>query len=433
MNRLLCAVLAALVAAATAAAEPPRKPNIVLIMADDFGYECVRCNGGTSYQTPNLDALAAGGVRFTHAYATPLCTPSRTQILTGRYNFRNYVRFGEFDFKERTFAHVLKSAGFSTCIAGKWQLAGGLKAPYEAGFDDYCLWQFDPATKGARYASPKLFRNGEPVAGLEGKYGPDVFCDHLCAFASKHKDKPFLLYWPEVLTHAPYEPTPDSPLGKPAGKGKEARKGAEAVKNFPHMVAYLDKVVGRLVDHLKKEGLWENTLLVFTGDNGTGKGVTSVLNGKTVGGDKGNTTTLGTHTPLIVSWPAKAKAGRVCDDLVDFTDVLPTLAAAAGADLPSGVTIDGRSFLPQVRGERGEPRDSIFCHYEPRHGNNNKKVRYAQNQRWKLYQDGKLYDMATDLEESKPATADTADAKAARAKLQAVLDRYEKEKAFGGG
>jgi arylsulfatase A len=415
-----------LAGAATAADRPP---NIVLVMADDFGFECVRCNGGTSYQTPNLDALAKAGVRFTHAYATPLCTPSRVQIMTGRYNFRNYVRFGEFDFTERTFAHVLKAAGYATGIAGKWQLAGGLKAPHTAGFDDYCLWQFDPDTKGSRYANPKVFRNGEEVKGLEGKYGPDVFCDHLCAFATKHKDRPFFIHWPEVLTHAPYEPTPDSNRPRPAGKGKAARKGAEAMKNFPDMVAYLDKVVGRLVEHLKKEGLWENTLFVFTGDNGTGKGVKSVLDGKTVSGDKGNTTTLGTHAPLIVSWPGKAKA-RVCDDLVDFTDILPTLAAAAGADLPNGVTLDGRSFLPQVKGETGDPRDSIFCHYEPRHGNNNRKVRYAQDRRWKLYQNGKLYDLSADVEEARPV-ADSPEASAARAKLQAVLDRYEKEKPFG--
>ena len=433
MRLLVSALAVAAVASAAPAAEPARRPNIVLIMADDFGYECVRCNGGTSYATPHLDALASGGVRFTYAYATPLCTPSRTQIMTGRYNFRNYVRFGEFDFQERTFAHVLKAAGYATCIAGKWQLGGGLKAPHEAGFDDYCLWQFDPATKGSRYADPKVFRNGEAVKGLDGRYGPDVFCDHLCAFASKNKDRPFFLYWPEVLTHAPYEPTPDSDREKPAGKGRAARKGADAAKNFPDMVTYLDKVVGRLVAHLEKEGLKENTLIVFTGDNGTGKEITSVLDGREVRGGKGNTTTLGTHVPLIVHWPARAKAGRVCDDLIDFTDVLPTLADAAGAGRPKGVTLDGRSFLPQIRGETGNPRDSIFCHYEPRHGNNQRKARYAQDKRWKLYQDGRLYDVTADLEETSPVKpgAEFPEAASARTKLQAVLDRYEREKPFG--
>ena len=430
MTRILAAAFALLAVAGSALADA-KKPNIVLIMADDFGFECVRCNGGT-YQTPNIDALAAGGVRFTHAYSTPLCTPTRVQIMTGRYNFRNYVKFGEFDFKERTFAHVLKGAGYATCIAGKWQLAGGLKAPHEAGFDDYCLWQFDPDTKGSRYADPRLFRNGEPMKGLEGKYGSDVFCDHLCQFVTKNKDRPFFLYWPEVLTHAPYEPTPDTDRPKRAAKGKEARRGAEAVKNFPDMVAYLDKVVGRLVEHLKKEGVWENTLLVFTGDNGTGKDIKSVLDGKDYWGGKGTTTARGTHAPLIVSWPGKARAGKVCDDLVDFTDVRPTLADAAGAGLPKGVTLDGRSFLPQVRGEMGNPRESIFCHYEPRHGKNNTKTRYAQDRRWKLYQDGRLYDLAADPDEKKPVAADgmTAEGKAARARLQAVLNRYEKEKPF---
>lgn len=427
--RLLLPTVAAILVVPAAHADV-RRPNVVLVMADDFGYECVRCNGGTSYRTPHLDALAAGGVRFTQAYATPLCTPSRTQIMTGRYNFRNYVRFGEFDFRERTFAHALKAAGYATCIAGKWQLGGGTRGPYDAGFDDYCLWQFDPATKGSRYAGPKVFRNGEPVTGLEGKYGPDVFCDHLCDFATKNKTRPFFLYWPEVLTHAPYEPPPDSDRAKPAGKGRAARKGADATGNFPDMVEYLDKTVGRLVAHLEKEGLRDNTLIAFTGDNGTGKEITSRLDGRAVRGGKGNTTTLGTHVPLIVSWPAGAKGGRVCDDLIDFTDVLPTLAAAAGAELPNDVTLDGRSFLPQVRGEAGDPRDSIFCHYEPRHGNNQRKVRYAQDRRWKLYQDGRLFDMLADLDETTPVTTETPDAAAARKKLQAVLDRFEREKSF---
>ena len=110
-------------------------------------------------------------------------------------------------------------------------------------------------------------------------------------------------------------------------------------------------------------------------------------------GDKGNTTTLGTHVPLIVNWPGTAAKGKVCDDLIDFTDVLPTLAAAAGAELPKGVTLDGRSFLPQVKGEKGDPREWIFCHYEPRHGKNDRKVRYAQEHRYKLYQDGRMYDL----------------------------------------
>jgi arylsulfatase A len=308
-----------------------------------------------------------------------------------------------------------------------------MKGPNEAGFDDYCLWHFGEEGKGSRYAAPKLYRNGELMAGLEKRYGPDVFCEHLCGFVSANKGRPFFAYWPMVLTHAPYEPTPDSASQKkPPGKGKEARRGG-AGTYFPDMVAYLDKVIGRLVAHLEKEGLRENTLIIFTGDNGTGRDIRSTLDGREVQGDKGRTTTLGTHAPLIVSWPGTAAKGKVCDDLIDFTDVLPTLAAAAGAELPKGVTLDGRSFLPQVKGEKGDPREWIFCHYEPRHGMNMTKTRYAQDRRWKLYQDGRLFDLAADDLEQKPIPAgrESAEAAAARKKLRAVLDRYEQEKPFG--
>ena len=417
MRTLTCLVVLGLAAPLTAA----DKPNIVLIMADDFGYECVAANGG-SYRTPNLDRLAAGGTRFTHAYSTPLCTPSRVQIMTGRYNFRNYVRFGAFDFREKTFAHVLKDAGYTTGIFGKWQLGGGFEGPHRAGFDEYCLWQFDPATRGSRYHNPKLFKNGQEMGNLKGRYGPDVFFEQASDFVTRHKDKPFLLYWPAVLTHGPFEPTPDSRPGK-------TKRDTD---NFPDMVAYLDKLVGKLVAHLEKEGLREKTLILFTGDNGTGKPIRSRLDGKEVQGGKGTTTTLGTHAPLIANRPGTVPAGRVCDDLIDFTDLLPTLADVAGAKPPAGVTLDGRSFLPQLKGETGTPREWIFCHYEPRHGKKDRKERYAQDRQWKLYQDGRLYDLRADLDEQRPLKPDSGGetARQVREKLQAVLDRMEKEKSF---
>jgi arylsulfatase A len=400
-----------------------RRPNIVLIMADDFGHECVAVNGGTSYKTPRLDALAARGFRFTHCYATPLCTPSRTQIMTGRYNFRNYVRFGEFDFQERTFAHVLRAAGYATCIVGKWQLGGGLKGPQQAGFDDYCLWQIFKENMGSRYAFPKIHRNGELLKGLEKRYGPDVFLEHAEGFITRNKGRPFFLYWPMVLTHGPFDPTPDSPAGaRPAN-----------VKNFPEMVTYLDRCVGKLVDHLERLGLRENTLILFTGDNGSPRQVVSTFEGRRLQGAKGTTTRAGTRVPLIVSWPGRAAAGKVCDDLIDFTDILPTLADAAGATLPKGVALDGRSFLPQLLGKKGEPRAHVFCHYEPRQGKKKEvKTRFAHDHRWKLYQDGRLFDMDADADERQALPQEgAAEAREARRRLQAVLDRMERERPFG--
>ncbi len=413
MTRALAAAALLLAAATRADARPP---NVVLILADDFGYECVRANGGTSYRTPHLDALAAGGVRFTHAYATPLCTPSRVQLMTGRYNFRNYVRFGQFPFGERTFAQALKEAGYATFVAGKWQLAGGFDGPGRVGFDEYCLWQLFAENMGSRYAGPRLHAAGRLLPNLGNRYGEDVFREHAEAFALKNKDRPFLVYWPMALTHAPFEPTPDSRPGTTAGPA-----------TFPDMVAYLDKSVGAFVAFLEKHGLRENTLIVFTGDNGTGRPITSTLDGRPIRGDKGHTTTAGTHVPLIVSGPGAAK-GRVCSDLIDFTDVFPTLAAAAEARPPAG--LDGRSFLPQIRGEAGAPREWVFGHYEPRHtGFEGVKVRYAHDRRHKLYHDGRLFDTTADPLEQAALAADAAPA--ARRALQAVLDRYEREHPIG--
>ncbi|MCP4450008.1 MAG: sulfatase-like hydrolase/transferase, partial [Planctomycetes bacterium] len=141
------------------------RPNILLIMADDLGYECVGANGGTSYQTPVLDRLAATGMRFEHCYAQPLCTPSRVKIMTGIYNVRNYVKFGVLDRKQTTFAHLFKKAGYATCIAGKWQLGKEVDAPQHFGFDEFCLWQYfrgntDKAGHDTRYENPHLEING---------------------------------------------------------------------------------------------------------------------------------------------------------------------------------------------------------------------------------------------------------------------------------
>jgi arylsulfatase A len=422
MFRLLSALALLLAGAVPVWAAPATKPNIVLIMVDDFGFECVGCNGG-GYKTPNIDRLAAGGVRFTNAHSMPLCTPTRVQIMTGRYNCRNYVRFGQFPFGERTFAHLLKDAGYATFIAGKWQLNGGLKGPNELGFDEYCFWQIFTENKGSRFANPKIHANGKLLTGLEKAYGPDIFEQHIEDFVSRHKDQPFFVYWPMVLTHAPFEPTPDS---RPGGKQNNQT-------NFRDMVEYMDKLVGKFDAHLQKLGVRDNTLLIFTGDNGTGRPIRSTLNGKPVQGGKGTTTVYGTHAPLVVNWPAAGVKGKVCDDLIDFTDVLPTLVAAGGAKPPSGAALDGRSFLPQIKGEKGHPREWIFCHYEPRHGPNNSKTRFVHDKEFKLYQDGRLIDLnADELEKSPiPEGKETAAAAAARKKLQAVFDRFEKESPYG--
>jgi len=407
---------------ATGAAGAAGRPNIVVIMADDLGYECIGANGGTSYRTPVLDAMAQRGVRFEHAYAQPLCTPTRAQMMTGIYNVRNYVRFGLLDPKQTTFANLLKKAGYATCIVGKWQLEGGFGGPAHFGFDEYCLWQL--TRRPERYANPGLEVNGKTVDYRSGEYGPDIVCDYGCDFIRRHKDEPFFLYYPMILTHAPYVPTPDSSDWNPNGKGGKGRKGG--TKYFADMVTYMDKLVGKILDTLQAAGVAENTLVFFTGDNGTGRGIVSKMAGRNVPGEKGSTTDGGTHVPLIVQWPARARAGAVCGDLVDFTDFLPTVCEAAGVTVPEELAIDGRSFLPQIIGEKGHPRQWIYCWYS-RSGKSAQAKIFARNQRYKLYADGKFYDVPNDPFEKKPLADDALDAEAkrVRAMLQGVLDRYK--------
>jgi arylsulfatase A len=386
------------------------KTNVVLIMGDDLGYECLNCYGGTSYKTPNLDKLAADGMRFDNCFANPLCTPSRVQLMTGKYNHRNYKKFGELDLKEKTFAHYFKDAGYATAIAGKWQLGGGEKGPHQAGFDEYCLWQvFEGNSRGSRYADPKIHLNGKLLEDTKDKYGDDVFCDFLSGFMEKNKQKPFLAYYPMCLPHEPFEATPDS-------TPKKFPK-----QYFPDMIAYMDKVVARLVKKLDDLGLRKNTLILFTGDNGTSLQITSEMKGKKVKGGKSLTTDNGMHVPLIANWSGTIAPGKVNTDLIDLTDFLPTMLEAANLKAPA---LDGRSFLPQLKGQKSTPREWIFCHYDPEKGGI-KPARFAFDHKWKLYDDGRLFDRAADIDESQPIKADAAEAAEARKRLQAVLDKMK--------
>ena len=397
----LCAVALALVSQHTGAAELGRtpdsngspapaalKPNLILIMADDLGYETIGANGGTSYRTPALDKLAATGVRFTHCYAQPLCTPTRVQIMTGLSNARNYINFGNMDPQAVTFANLLKRAGYATCIAGKWQLGQDLDLPKKFGFDEYCLWQH--TRRPPRYANPGLEINGVEKDYTNGEYGPDLVNNYALDFIARKKDGPFFLYYPMMLTHAPYQPTPDSQSWDPRANGEKVN---QADKHFGDMVAYMDKLIGKLVAKLDALGLRDNTLILFLGDNGTGKGTRSMMGDREVIGGKGSTTAAGMHVPLIANWPGQVVAGNVCSDLVDTTDFLPTLLEAAGVPLPTELKLDGRSFLPQLRGKQGQPREWIYSWYSPRQGADLTVREFAFNHRFKLYRTGDFFDL----------------------------------------
>jgi arylsulfatase A len=406
------------------------RPNIMLIMADDIGIEGFGCYGGTSYDTPVIDALARDGVRFTQCHSQPLCTPSRVKIMTGRSNIHNYRHFGIMDPDEPTFGPMMRQAGYATTVAGKWQLygaenygelAGTGMHGREAGFDEYCLWQIDRL--GSRYWDPHIERNGRVLDDVVGKYGPDIFCGFICDFIERHTNEPFFIYYPMALVHNPFVPTPDS----------ADRESKDRQQNFADMVAYMDHLVGRIVEQLDELGLRENTMILFTADNGTNRNITSMMGQIPVRGGKGRTTDAGTHVPLVVSWPGGARAGLVCEDLVGFSDFVPTIAQVAGIDPASvGLQPDGRSFLPQIRGEPGAPRQWIFCYYNPRPGRRGfPERRFARDERWKLYGDGKLHDLRADPQEEHPIDPPAEDAAAAgaRRQLQAAIDSFPKQPA----
>lgn len=192
-----------------------QKTNIILIMADDMGIETVTSYGGESYNTPNIDKLATEGIRFTNCFSTPLCTPSRVQIMTGKYNFRNYVGFGILNSSEKTFGHYLRENGYKTAVTGKWQLYGNNTQyklagqhgalPQSAGFDEYCLWQVQD--RGYRYKTASVEYNNEGFKEYD-KYGPDLFTKFATDFIERNKDSTFFLYFPMALVHDPFQPTP---------------------------------------------------------------------------------------------------------------------------------------------------------------------------------------------------------------------------------
>ncbi len=415
-----------------AQAAPP--PNILLIMADDVGVEAFNSYGGTSYQTPNINELARTGVQFNHAYACPLCTPSRVALMTGQYNFRNYDSFSWLSPEATTLAEVLRDAGYTTAIAGKWQLSnparpraahGQPTAPDITaevmrdgyGFERYSLWQLNG--KGSRFWDPVLDQDGKRVLPGPDAYGPAVNVQYLKDFMKQAVDdkKPFVAYYPMELPHSPWVTTPDG--------GAKPSRTRSSPDNFAANIAYMDKQVGQLVAHLNTLGVRQNTLVIFTSDNGTERPMTSQTRAGPVQGDKGQMTNAGTHVPLILNWPGKLAPGPT-DHLMDFSDIMPTLLDVAGVPQPAGLKLDGRPLI-DAAGKLGEPRTYAYVWYDPK-GRSPTPGEWARDQRYKLYGDGRFFDITkSPLENAEDSIAKgqgSPDAEAARVRLQKVLDHY---------
>jgi arylsulfatase A len=381
------------------------KPNIIFILSDDAGLGDVHCTGG-QYDTPNIDALAAGGTRFEYCYATPLCGPSRCQALTGRYPFRtglisNHSEPAIADRKEIMIPTLLKKAGYVTASVGKWgQMPYG---PGEWGFDEW--FTFHGSGRYWREQTAKYQVNGRSIRLRKGQYVPDLMHSFIVNFLEKHKDQPFFLYYPMVEIHNPIVRTPES------------KKGGDKAQHYADNIEYMDKLVGKLVAKLERLHLREKTLIVFTSDNGTAlfAGNISKVDDKPIIGGKGAMLEGGSRVPLIVNWPGTTPPGKVCHDLTDFSDFFGTFTELAGAAIPDGLTIDSHSIAPQIKGEPGSPREWIYMELNGRS--------YARDARYKLTNAGILFDLKNAPFEEIPVPENTTDPEtlAAKKKLQAVL------------
>lgn len=429
LSACLC-VLVFAPAACPGAEDAAARPNILLILADDVGVEPLGCYGGQLYDTPRLDALARSGERFTHCYAMPVCHPTRVCLLTGRYPYRlGNPRWGTFprQAEDKTFAHVMKRAGYATAVAGKWQLTmmkNDLDHPRRLGFDQWCLFGWH---EGPRYWQPLIYQNGAIRDDVEDRYGPSVYCEFLIDFMERNRERPFLAYYPMALCH---DVTDDLDAPVPFGPGKDR------YDSFPEMVSQMDKHVGILLDALERLKLREKTIVIFVGDNGTAERsfvraeggkytrerISLKLNGQPVRGGKGELTDAGTHVPLIVRWPKHIAAGAVNDTLVDLSDFLPTLAELAHASIPAEMNLDGVSFASSLLekdggllGADGQAREWAFAEHKNRY--------WVRDRRWKLYGDGRLFDISEDPLEERPIASDrgtSAEAQAARGRLEAA-------------
>jgi arylsulfatase A len=421
-----------LLAAAPALTAAP-KPNIILLLADDLSAKELSCYGSERHQTPNLDRMAAEGTRFETFYAMPLCTPTRVCLMTGQYGFRNgFLGMANQAFipdknspqkqigNHFTHADLMKSAGYATAMAGKWQLSGELPTLVrDAGFDEYRMWAYDhnlppgvthPAHEGkqgsntSRYWQPSIVENGKYLPTKPEDFGPDLFNDFVLDFARRHKQQPFFIYYTSVLTHQPRVPTPD-----PEHPGQRWPAGLKS------NLEYLDVLVGRLFEGLNKEGLDENTVVMFIGDNGTG------------GEGKGTVTEAGARVPGIFRGPG-VRRGLVSRAVADLTDIMPTLAEYAGVPLPNEKTFDGHSLGPVLRGEKEKHRDWIYSHLDD--------GRLLRDSRWLLQLGpGAKGEKFFDCGESRDGTgykdvttSEDAEVKAARARFAKILSEIPEPK-----
>ncbi|TRX70385.1 arylsulfatase [Carboxylicivirga sp. M1479] len=420
----------------------PTQPNIIYILADDLGYGDLGCYGQTKIETPNLDKMAAEGMLFTQHYAgSTVCAPSRSVLLTGQHTGHTPIRGNKENEQEGqhpisnsalTMAELLKQAGYKTGAFGKWGLGyvGSEGDPNNQGFDEF--YGYNCQRQAHRYYPMHLWHNSQKIL-LEGNdfkntevYSGDLIHEQALLFIEDSKDQPFFMFYPNVIPHAELIMPEGEMMNKYRGKFEEephidGRPGAdygdepfevkyycsqpEPRTTFAAMVSLLDKQVGEVFAKLKELGIDDNTIVVFSSDNGPHKeGGADPDFFNSNGGLKGYKRDLyegGIRMPMIVRWPNKIKANSKTEHVSAFWDVMPTLADVAGTELPE--KIDGISFLPELLGEDQKQHDHLYWEFHEQGGK--KAVRKGKWKAVKLncFDEEKttieLYDLSVDFEE----------------------------------
>lgn len=371
------------------------KPNIILIVADDVGYEIPNYTGGQSYSTPNLNYIASNGIQFNYAFSHPDGFPSRLAAMTGKYSFRNYIDWGILPPGGHNISNMLHDAGYSTCFVGKWQNDGGDQAIREAGFDMYRVFLpfSNPSNQfKGRYKSPIIYENGAylPDSVTAGRYSEDMYVSYLNRFIDKNLSKPFFAIYSMPLVQKPWVPTPNDPeYATWDPKYDEVRSD---LKYFPSMVNYMDKKIGDILHHLQAKKIINNTLILFTTDNATNVNIYSMWRDSLVRGLKNGTILWSTRVPLVAYWPQGIQPNQSTSTLVDFTDFLPTFADVARIPVPNNYgVLDGKSFYDNLTGKTGIDRTWSFCHWDNDPNDNKQPIRYINDTMYKLYDEPPNY------------------------------------------
>lgn len=419
-------------------AQSARRPNIIWIMADDLGYGDLGCYGQARVKTPNLDRMAKEGMRFTQAYAgSTVCAPSRCCLMTGNHTGHARVRGNmpsSFDLhlrpEDRTVQELLKTAGYRNAVFGKWALGnlGTQGYPLKKGVDEW--FGYFSQTHAHNYYPEHVLENDRALL-LKGNMGtqrteymPDLVQDRTLKFLDRQTTaEPFFLYYTNVIPHADNELGRDTGMGMPVPTDEPYSKESwpQVEKNFAAMVTRLDRYVGEIFEQLKKKSLDEDTLVIFTSDNGPhregGHSPEYFQSSGPLRGIKRDLTEGGICVPTLARWPGKIRPGQVSEQPWAFWDFLPTACEIAGVQAPA--QIDGVSILPTLVGQGGQRQHEYF-YWEFHERTFDQALRLD---RWKLIRKPKsveLYDLKTDRGERKNLAAEN---KEMVARLSALMDR----------